>query len=97
MSRNIDCDNNLVIPKISFPCENYSIKVIGRKSPDYSRWVIEHVQNMVIDLDLSSIQVMDSRNGNFQSVRLFINVKNIKQLKILHTNLLNNNRVKLVI
>ena len=27
-------------PKIEFPCANYSLKIVGRKTVDYHTWVV---------------------------------------------------------
>jgi putative lipoic acid-binding regulatory protein len=85
------------VPKIKFPCENYPIKVVGRKTEDYSQWVINCVQRWVPDLDLGSVEVIDSRNHRFQSVRLLIYAQSMDQLQAIHTHLISSGRVKIVI
>ncbi|MCP4788670.1 MAG: DUF493 family protein [Gammaproteobacteria bacterium] len=84
-------------PKIEFPCDNYSMKVVGRKTADYSDWVIACVQNLAPDLQAHEVQVVDSRNGNFQSVRLAICAQSEAQLKKIHDVLMASGKVQMVI
>lgn len=84
-------------PKIEFPCPNYPIKVVGRNDEGFRGFVIEIVQVHVPDLDLSTVTVQDSRNGNFQSVRFTITAQGVDQLSALHEALIASDRVKMVI
>ena len=84
-------------PKIEFPCDNYSIKIVGRKTDDYSAWVIACVKEIVPDLVTDKVQVVDSRNGNFQSVRLSICAQSEAQLKTIHDVLMASGKVQMVI
>jgi putative lipoic acid-binding regulatory protein len=85
------------VPKIKFPCKDYPIKVVGHKTEDYSQWVINSVQRWAPDLDLDSIEVIDSRNHRFQSVSLMIYAQSMGQLQAIHTHLISSGRVKIVI
>ena len=84
-------------PKIEFPCDNYSIKIVGRKTEDYSAWVIACVKELAPDLVTDKVQVVDSRNGNFQSVRLSICAQSEAQLKTIHDVLMASGKVQMVI
>jgi len=84
-------------PKIEFPCANYSMKIVGRKTPDYQAWVVQCVQQLASDLDLKKVQVVDSRNGNFQSIRLAITAQSEAHLQQIHQALLAGGKVHLVL
>jgi len=84
-------------PKIEFPCANYSLKVVGLKTPDYKAWVVQCIQQLASGIDLKKVQVVDSKNGTFQSVRLAITANSEEQLKLIHQTLMNSGKVKLVL
>ncbi len=58
-------------PKIIFPCE-YPLKVIGHAESDFKEVVIEIVKQHYPALEASSVEVIDSRNGRFASLRFTI-------------------------
>lgn len=84
-------------PKIEFPCPDYPIKVVGKNADDFRSFVIEVVQIHVPDLDVSRITVQDSRNGTYQSVRMFITATGEDQLRNLHQDLIKSDRVHIVL
>ncbi|WP_027858871.1 YbeD family protein [Marinobacterium jannaschii] len=84
-------------PKIEFPCPDYPIKVVGRAAEDFKGFVIETVQVHAPDLDLKTVTVQDSRNGNFRSVRFRITATGEEQLRALHKDLMASGRVQMVI
>lgn len=84
-------------PKIEFPCPDYPIKAVGIGSHDFKTHVVEIVKIHVLDFDVSTVSVHDSRNGNFQSVRFKITAQGVDQLKALHEDLMASDRVKMVI
>ncbi|MGB0663506.1 MAG: YbeD family protein [Pontibacterium sp.] len=84
-------------PKIEFPCENYPIKVVGRKSDGFKGLVIEVVQQFAPDLDLATVSVQDSSKGTFQSVRFAITATGEAQLKDIHEALKATGQVNMVI
>ena len=84
-------------PKIEFPCEGYSIKVVGRKTPEYANWVINSVLQHAPEMAVDKVQVIDSRNGNFQSVRLTICAQSEAHLKAIHDDLIASGKVQMVI
>lgn len=86
-----------VPPKIEFPCPDYPIKVVGKNAEDFRAFVIEITQIHAPDLDISRITVQDSRNGTFQSVRMFITATGEEQLKKLHEDLIASDRVHIVL
>jgi|TARA_B110001469_G_C9348911_1_gene184053 putative lipoic acid-binding regulatory protein len=84
-------------PKIEFPCTDYSLKIVGRKTVDYHAWVVECVQQLAPDLDPQKVQVVDSRNGAFQSIRLTITAQSADHLQQVYQALMASGKVKLVL
>ena len=84
-------------PKIEFPCANYSLKIVGRKTVDYHAWVVECVKQLAPDLDSQKVQVVDSRNGTFQSIRLTVTAQSAEHLQQIHQTLMASGKVKLVL
>ncbi len=84
-------------PRIEFPCEGYSIKVVGRATDDFCQWVITCVQQHAPELGADDAVVIPSRNGNFQSIRLSIYATSELQLKNIHQDLVASGRVQMVI
>ena len=84
-------------PKIEFPCANYSLKIVGLKTPDYKDWVVQCVTELSSGIDLKKVQAVDSKNGTFQSVRLSVTAKSEEHLKLIHQTLMNSGKVKLVL
>ena len=85
------------VAKIEFPCENYSLKIVGRKTADYSTWVVQCVQQLAPDLDPKKVQVVDSKSGTFQSIRLAVTAQSAGHLQQIHQTLMASGKVKLVL
>ncbi|MEH6358538.1 MAG: DUF493 domain-containing protein [Pseudomonadales bacterium] len=83
-------------PKIEFPCE-YPIKVVGRSAPDYKQFVIGVILKHAADLDLDTVELQPSRNGNFSSVRFTIIATGVDQLEAIFEELKASGRVTMVI
>lgn len=64
-------DINQEPPKIVFPCD-YPIKVIGEAHEAFRATVIEVVRRHVESFDETTIELVDSRNGRFVSLRMVI-------------------------
>ena len=84
-------------PKIEFPCENYSLKIVGRKTADYATWVVQCVQQLAPNLDPKKVQIVDSKNGTFQSIRLVVTAQSAGHLQQIHQTLMASGKVKLVL
>ncbi len=69
-------------PKIEFPCD-YPIKVIGYASEDFVRNVAAIVAEQQPDFDPASIEIVDSRNGKFVSLRFQILARSASQIEAL--------------
>jgi putative lipoic acid-binding regulatory protein len=90
-------NDNKEVPKIEFPCANYSLKIVGLKTADYHAWVMQCVQQLAPDLDPKKVQVVDSRNGTFQSIRLAVTIKSADHLQQIYQTLMVSGKVKLVL
>lgn len=82
--------------RIEFPCE-YPIKVVGDAAEDFTALVCQIMIRHLDDFDESKVQVINSRNGKFQSVRLTIRATGEKQLERLFQDLKATGRVHMVI
>lgn len=83
-------------PKIAFPCD-YPIKVVGDAAEDFAATVCQIVIRHDPGFDASAIQVVPSRRGRFQSVRLTIRATGEVQLKALFDELKATGRVHMVV
>ena len=73
-------------PKIEFPCQ-YPIKVIGSAGEDFAEVICEVVERHAPGVDTTTIDVKDSKNGRFLSLRLVITATGQEQLEALHRDL----------
>lgn len=83
-------------PKIEFPCE-YPIKVIGTAGDDFAEVICEIVERHAPGVDTTTIDVKDSKNGRFLSLRLVITATGQEQLEALHRDLKATGRVHMVL
>lgn len=67
-------------PKIEFPCADYPIKVMGENSAAYREVVLTIMEKHAPGFDAEKITVRDSRNGNYQSITVFIEAQGKEQL-----------------
>ena len=74
-------------PRISFPCDDYPVKVVGAASDDYRRAVLAAAKKHDPTFDESKVSVNASRNGNYQSVRLLMRATGEAQLQALFEDL----------
>ncbi len=81
---------------IEFPCD-YPIKVIGHAADDFREFVVEVVRVHAPDLDASKVEVIDSSNGRYQSIRLTIVATGEPQLRALFEDLKASGRVQMVL
>lgn len=82
--------------KITYPCD-YPIKVVGDAADDFAELVCQIVVTHSPGFDASSVVVVDSRNGRFQSVRLTIQATSEEQIKQLFLDLKATGRVHMVV
>ncbi|HCA25592.1 MAG TPA: hypothetical protein DEP32_15630 [Pseudomonas sp.] len=83
-------------PKIEFPCQ-YPIKVIGTAGDDFAEVICEVVERHAPGIDTTTIDVKDSKNGRFLSLRLVIIATGQDQLEALHRDLKATGRVHMVL
>ncbi|XKE44053.1 DUF493 domain-containing protein [Halomonas organivorans] len=83
-------------PKITFPCD-YPIKVVGDAGEDFTAMVCQVVSRHDPAFDSQGIQVVPSRNGRFQSVRLTLRATGEAQLAALFAELKASGRVHMVV
>jgi len=83
-------------PTITFPCD-YSIKVVGDAAEDFAATVCQIVLRHDPTFDAATIQVVPSRQGRFQSVRLTMRATGEVQLKALFDELKATGRVHMVL
>lgn len=84
-------------PKIEFPCERYPVKVIGDAGEDFAELIVEIIRRHAPDLDASTLNVRDSRNGRFLSVQVLITATGVEQLQAIHVDLRATGRVHMVL
>ncbi len=89
-------DSSPDAPRIEFPCQ-YPIKVIGAAGEGFTDLVLEIVERHAPGFDASSVEVMDSKNGRFLSVRLIMTATGAEQLQALHVELKATGRVHMVL
>lgn len=83
-------------PRIEFPCQ-YPIKVIGGAGDGFVELVSEIVERHAPDFDRNSIDMRDSKNGRFVSIRVVIIATGPDQLEALHAELKASGRVQMVL
>ncbi|WNL37612.1 DUF493 domain-containing protein [Halomonas sp. PAMB 3232] len=83
-------------PKITFPCD-YPLKVVGDAAQDFAAIVCQILVKYDPEFDAGAMQVIDSRNGRFQSVRVSIRATGEQQLGALFEELKATGRVHMVV
>ena len=83
-------------PKITFPGD-YSLKIVGDAADDFPASVCQVIVQYAADFDATTMQVVDSRNGRFQSVRVVIRATGEQQIKQLFDALKATGRVHMVV
>jgi putative lipoic acid-binding regulatory protein len=83
-------------PTIDFPCD-YPIKVMGKAGTLLQCHVIEVMNTHDPHFDETTVTIMDSRNGNWQSVRVTITATGEVQLKAIFEDLKASSLVQMVL
>lgn len=68
---------------LKFPCD-FPIKVMGRSGEDLQNTVVELVRRHAPDFDAKSVQVRDSRAGNYLSVTMVVRATSKDQLDAIY-------------
>jgi len=83
-------------PKIEFPCA-YPIKVIGASVEGFKELVESIVARHDQQFDPATVQINDSKNGAYRSVRLTITATGEPELDALFQDLKARGQVKMVL
>ena len=83
-------------PQIEFPCD-YPIKVIGDATQDSVAEILAVVRLHAPGVTPDQVNTRESRNGNYQSVRVRIVATGEEQLKALHRDLMALGSVRMVL
>lgn len=83
-------------PKIEFPCPNYPVKVLGEAADDYETFVTEIMRIHAPTFEAEKISINHSRNGRFTSITFFITAESEEQLERMHKDLIQHDRIKMV-
>ncbi|PCC97635.1 DUF493 family protein [Halopseudomonas pelagia] len=83
-------------PRIEFPCL-YPIKVIGEAGEGFADMVVRIAERHSPGSDTRVVEVLDSKNGRFLSVRLQITATGPDQLQALHADLKATGKVHMVL
>lgn len=83
-------------PRIEFPCD-YPIKVVGNAAVDFRAFVVGVMEHHAGPLPEEHIEVVESRTGKYQSVRVTIVATGIDQLEAIHRDLKASGRVHTVL
>lgn len=83
--------------RIEFPCDDYPVKIVGEAAIAFREHVLTIVEKHAPGFDAERMEVRDSKNGNYQSITLYIRATGPEQLSKLNTDLRTNSLVKLVL
>ena len=83
--------------KIEFPCPDYPVKIIGVSDAGFRETVLNILQRHAPDFDASRMQITKSRNGNYESMTVWITATGPQQLSELNTELRTSALVKMVL
>ena len=83
-------------PKIEFPCA-YPIKIIGAAADDFAEVICEVIEKHSPGVDTTNIEIKDSKNARFLSLRIVITATGPEQLEALHRDLKATGRVHMVL
>lgn len=83
--------------RIEFPCEDYPVKIVGEAVVAFREHVLTIVERHAPGFDSQRMEVRYSKNGNYQSITLYIRATGPEQLSSLNSDLRTNPLVKLVL
>ena len=81
---------------ITYPC-HFPIKVMGHAHPEFVPALCHIARQFDPDFDEATIELRDSKGGNYQGVTLLIQVHNRAQLDELYRTLSSHPMVKVVL
>ena len=84
-------------PKIEFPCDNYPIRVMGNAGSDMQEFVFSVFEEHAPGYDRTLVQVKASREGNYESLTIYITATGTEQLQAVFEALKQHPSVKMVL
>ncbi|MEX2321384.1 MAG: DUF493 domain-containing protein [Saccharospirillum sp.] len=84
-------------PKITFPCDDYVIKVVGDVHAGFKPFVHSVLVRYDNRLDVASFSVSASRNGRFESLTVRMRIEHEHHLTELFEALKADERVRMVL
>lgn len=82
---------------LTFPCENYLLKVVGKAGKEYRELVVDIVKNHAPEVQESQITEVMSRNGRFCSLNMRITATGETQIQAICSELIALDHVHMVI
>lgn len=89
--------SDLPPPKIEFPCEGYTIRVMGEASDYFRAYVIEVFERHAPDFDRNALKIRPSSGGRFESVNVVITATGVEQLQAIFIDLKKHPAVQMVL
>lgn len=89
--------SDLPPPKIEFPCEGYTIRVMGEASDHFRAYVIEVFERHAPDFDRNALKIRPSSGGRFESVNVVITATGVEQLQAIFIDLKKHPSVQMVL
>jgi uncharacterized protein len=83
-------------PQIVFPV-SFALKVMGHNRDDFEAFVLEVVQQYIVEVDAVTLHSRPSRGGKYVSVSVTILAENREQLDDLYRALSSHERVLMVL
>ena len=89
--------DNTTLSPLTFPCENYLIKVVGKAGDEYREVVIDIVKTHAPEVVEAQITEVMSRNGRFCSLNMRITATGEQQIQMICSELIALEHVHMVI
>ena len=84
-------------PKITFPCDDYVIKIVGDAHPEYVPFVTQVLCKYDTQVTEQSYSINSSKNGRFVSLTIRMRIEKEEHLTLLFEELKINDMVKMVL
>ncbi|MDY7219968.1 DUF493 family protein [Denitrificimonas sp. JX-1] len=84
-------------PKIEFPCENYSLRIIGDSCDNFVDVVLEVLKRHAPEVDPETVVCRDSSKGRFVSAQVSITAKSVEHLEQINQDLRETGLVRMVL
>jgi hypothetical protein len=84
-------------PKITFPCDDYPVKIMGDASQDFFDFVIETTEQFAPKFKREKIATKSSSKGRYTAITVYITATGVEQLEQYHQALRQNPATKIVL